>query len=185
MNSIDNMIEITFIRHTRVAVPPGTCYGWTDVPLADTFEEEASEVKRQLQDMRFDCTYTSPLTRARRLADYCGYRNAIVDDRLKEMNMGEWEMQRYDEIRDEALQKWYDDYMHLPATGGESFPMLRKRVAEFIDDLRMKPHHHVGVFTHAGVIVSAGLYSGLFEEANAFSHQPGYGGVLRILLSQK
>lgn len=182
MNSADNMIEITFIRHTRVAVPPGTCYGWSDVPTADTFEEEAAEVKRQLQGMRFDCTYTSPLTRARRLADYCGYSNAIVDDRLKEMNMGEWEMQRYDEIRDEALQKWYDDYMHLPATGGESFPMLYSRVSSFLDELRTKAHRHVAVFAHGGVLVSAGLYAGMYDEADAFRHLVAFGGVMEIVI---
>ena len=173
-------MEITFIRHTRVAVPPFTCYGWTDVPLADTFEEEASVVRQKLESTSFDCVYTSPLTRARRLATYCGHADAIVDDRLREMNMGDWEMQRYDEIRDEALQRWFDDYMHQPTTGGESFPMLLHRVSSFIDELCRKPYHHVAVFTHGGVIVCAGLYAGLYEEKDAFSHQPEYGGMLTI-----
>ena len=36
------------IRHTSVGVPKGTCYGWSDVPVADTFEAEAAETKRNL-----------------------------------------------------------------------------------------------------------------------------------------
>ncbi len=150
--------------------------------MADSFEEEAEEVKLKLKGIDFDRVYTSPLTRAKRLAEYCGYDNAIADDRLREMNMGEWEMQRYDDIKDEALQLWYDDYMHLPATGGESFPMLRQRVGEFIEELRNKEFNRVAVFTHAGVIVSAGLHCGLFDENDAFTHQPGYGGMLSIHL---
>ena len=175
-------MKVTLIRHTRVAVARGTCYGWSDVPLAETFEEEAAVTLHHIEGMEFDKVYTSPLSRARLLASYCGYPDALSDDRLKEMNMGEWEMQRYDEIRDEALQRWYEDYMHLPATGGESFPMLYHRVASFLDQLRQKSHRHVAVFTHAGVIVSAGIYAGLFPESDAFSHQPGYGELLTIEL---
>lgn len=175
-------MRVTLIRHTKVAVPPGTCYGWSDVPLADTFEEEAEAPRRALQAMAIDHAWTSPMTRARRLADYCGFPHATPDPRLREMNMGVWEMQRYDDIRDEALYRWYDDYMHLPATGGESFPMLRQRVGEFLDELRAMPHRHVAVFTHAGVIVAAGLHVGLFPEEDAFAHQPPCGGMMDIWL---
>lgn len=168
------------IRHTSVAVPKGTCYGWSDVPVADTFEQEAAVTRAKLEGMAFDQVYSSPLTRATKLAAYCGFHTPILDDRLKEMNMGDWEMQRYDEIRDEALQRWYDDYMHLPATGGESFPMLHTRVSAFLDELRAKPFRHVAIFAHGGVLVSAGIYAGLFGEENAFSHSVPYGGIQEI-----
>ncbi len=170
------------IRHTSVAVPKGTCYGWSDVPVADTFEQEASQTLSMLRGKTFDQVFSSPLSRARKLAAFCGYPSPVVDDRLKEMNMGEWEMQRYDEIHDEALQRWYEDYMHLPATGGESFPMLYARVAQFLEELRARPYRQVAVFAHGGVLVSAGIYAGLFGEENAFSHSVPYGGIQEIEL---
>ena len=34
-------MDIVLIRHTSVGVEKGTCYGWSDVPVADTFETEA------------------------------------------------------------------------------------------------------------------------------------------------
>ena len=173
-------MRVTMIRHTSVAVPKGTCYGWSDVPVADTFEQEAAVTRAKLEGMAFDQVYSSPLTRATKLAAYCGFHTPILDDRLKEMNMGDWEMQRYDEIRDEALQRWYDDYMHLPATGGESFPMLHARVSAFLDELRAKPFRHVAIFAHGGVLVSACIYAGLFGEENAFSHSVPYGGIQEI-----
>ena len=147
-------MKVTLIRHTRVGVPKGTCYGWSDVPLAETFEEEAATTRknldRQLRESPlhladFDRVYSSPLTRARKLAAFCGYPSPLVDDRLKEMNMGDWEMRLYDDIAkvDSHILDWYNDYMHLAATGGESFPIMYARVAEFLDELKNKPYRHV------------------------------------------
>ena len=108
-------MQVILIRHTSVAVPRGTCYGQTDVPVADTFREEAAQTLRKLQQfMPLDAVFSSPLTRARKLAAYCGYPDPTIDDRLKEMNMGEWEMQRYDDIQDPHLQAWYQDPFSYP-----------------------------------------------------------------------
>ena len=173
-------MKVTLIRHTSVAVPYGTCYGWSDVDVADTFEQEASATMKRLGDRTFDAVYTSPLTRARKLAAFCGYADAVTDDRLKEMNMGEWEMQRWIDITDPHLQIWMDNYLQESTTGGEGFPFFRQRVWDFLDDLRKKSHRHVAVFAHGGVIVCAGLYAGLYPEKEAFSHQVDYGGILEI-----
>ena len=91
-------MKVFLIRHTSVGVPKGTCYGQADVPVADTFEQEASATKSRLSGMTFDHVYTSPLSRAALLADFCGFPDAERDSRLKEMNMGKWEMQRWEDI---------------------------------------------------------------------------------------
>ena len=65
-------MDIVLVRHTSVGVPKGTCYGWSDVPVAETFEDEAAETKRNLGTDAFDAVFSSPLTRARKLAEYCG-----------------------------------------------------------------------------------------------------------------
>ena len=117
-------MEVVLIRHTSVDVPRGVCYGQTDVPLKSTFTEEAEVVKGLLSlHEPFDAVYTSPLSRCRHLATHCGYSDAMRDDRIMEINFGEWEMQAYDEIKDPRLQEWYDDYLNVAATGGESFMM--------------------------------------------------------------
>ena len=176
-------MQVVLIRHTSVAVPRGTCYGQTDVPVSDTFEQEAEQTLRNLQQfMPFDAVYSSPLTRARKLAVYCGYPTPTVDARLMEMNMGQWEMQLYDEIQDPHLQAWYQDYMHLPTTGGEAFPDFRARVASFLDQLRQQEHERVAIFAHGGVLVAAGLYAGLYTEENAWDHLVPFGGLITIEL---
>ena len=56
-------MKITLIRHTRVAVETGICYGWSDVGVAPSFETEASRVKENISNERFDIVYSSPLSR--------------------------------------------------------------------------------------------------------------------------
>lgn len=176
-------MEIIMVRHTRVGVPRGTCYGWSDVPLADTFEQEAAVTKGNLSRYEpFDAVFSSPLSRARKLAAFCGFLSPVTDERLKEMNMGDWEMQRYDKIEDGRPQEWYDDYMHVAATNGESFPMFYARVCSFLDELRHKPYRRVAVFAHGGVLMCAGIYGGLFPEKECFSHLVECGGIQTLTL---
>lgn len=176
-------MEVVLVRHTSVDVPRGTCYGQTDVPVSDTFEQEARATLVELQQhMPFDKAYTSPLTRARKLAAFCGFPHAQQDNRLMEMNMGEWEMQRYDEIQDPHLKVWYADYMRQPTTGGEAFPHLYQRVASFLEELKGLGYSKVVIFAHGGVLISAGLYAGLYSEENAWDHIVPFGGILKITI---
>ena len=174
-------MELILIRHTSVDVPKGTCYGWSNVPVADTFEEEAAITKKNLLDYGiFDAVFSSPLTRAKKLATYCGYQSPMLDDRLKEMNMGDWEMQRYDEIKDIRLQEWYNNYISTPTTNGESFQAIYKRVANFLDELKGKPYKRVAIFAHGGVLICAGIYGKLYTIEHAFDHVTAYGGFIKI-----
>lgn len=129
------MTEFWIVRHTAVAVAAGTCYGRSDVPLRESFAEEAAAVARQLQGERFDEVWSSPLSRCTRLAAFCGYADARRDDRLRELDFGTWEMQRFDAIRDPQLQRWYDDWIHERPTGGESFDDQCRRVGSFLEEV--------------------------------------------------
>ena len=174
-------MEIVLIRHTSVDVPQGTCYGQTDVPVKTTFEQEAAVTKANLQAFEhFDKVFCSPLTRCVKLATYCGYADAQRDDRIKELNFGAWEMQKFDEIKDPRMQEWFDDYLNVPVTDGESFMQLYQRVAAFIDEVRQKPYERVAVFAHGGVLLCAQIYAGVVKLEEAFSALTPYGGVITI-----
>ncbi len=200
-------MEVILIRHTSVDVPPGTCYGQTDVPLKATFKEEAARTKAALEALLTGCdscggnassdkaelatgsktvdhVYTSPLSRCTRLAEFCGYGDAERDARLMEISFGEWEMQRFEEISDPRIQEWYADYLNVPATGGESFMILHQRVCAFLEELRQKPWRRVVIFAHGGVLLSAQVYAGLIKPEEAFDHQPPHGGIVSIELKQ-
>lgn len=173
-------MKITLIRHTRVAVETGICYGWTDVDLAVSFTEEADRVKASISDERFDLVYSSPLSRCRKLAAYCNFPHPILDDRLKELNFGSWEMKNWDDITDPSLQAWFDDWIHLPAGGAESYEHQCRRVAAFLDELRHSGHSNACIFTHRGVIACALVYAGLCSVEDSFCQEVDYGSINTI-----
>jgi alpha-ribazole phosphatase len=144
-------MKLYLVRHTRVDVPPGVCYGQSDVPLADSFETESASVLSQLSAMQFDRAYSSPLSRCAklgRLLSPC----LQLDDRLKELDFGEWEYREWDAIfHSEAGQKWFADYLNEACPGGESYRDMLRRVAHFIDDLP-PTGGDILIVTHAGVI---------------------------------
>jgi len=92
-------MKLWLIRHTNVNVAPGICYGQTDVDVAETFENEAQVIKKQIENIEFDKVYSSPLIRCKKLAEYLFNTNIKYDTRLRELNFGEWEMQAWDKIQ--------------------------------------------------------------------------------------
>ncbi len=174
---------INFIRHTSVDVPQGITYGFTDVPLRDTFETEAAETRSKLEGLHFDQVYCSPLTRCRRLAAVCGFPNPTLDARLKEMNFGEWEMKPWEEISNDAhSEAWFADWIHTPTPGGESLKDQYERLAQFLDELRTQPFRRVAVFAHGGILTCARVYAGEYSLQEAFEHITPYGGIIEIQL---
>lgn len=173
-------MEIVLIRHTAVDVPKGLCYGQSDVALAKSFPIEAAKVAEKLKTYTFDAVYSSRLMRCRKLAAYCGFENPLIDDRLLEINFGEWEMQEWDHISDPRLAEWYEDYIHVAPTGGESFTDQYHRFEAFIEDLRSQTYDRVAIFTHGGILMQAMLMFGLATTDTIITHQPGYGEMLAI-----
>lgn len=180
-------MDIYFVRHTSVDVPKGVCYGQSDVPLKETFLQEAESVKGRLNvllpDMSLlDAVYTSPLSRCTKLADFCGFSDAIREPRIMEINFGEWEMQDYNSIQDPRLQEWYEDYLHVRATGGESFEDQFNRVAAFLQQLKDSDKGKVLCFCHGGVLICAKILSGAIKPEEAFSSLDDYGSIIKVSL---
>lgn len=173
-------MEIWFIRHTSVDVPRGTCYGRTDVPLRDTFEEEAAAVLKNIGETSFEAVYSSPLTRARRLASYCGYPEPIVEPRVLEVNYGEWEMANFLENPTPGMLAWYEDWKNVRPPGGETFREAFLRVSGFIEELKVSGMERAAVFCHGGVLICAAIFSGSIPFEDALPGAFEYGEILKI-----
>jgi alpha-ribazole phosphatase len=173
-------MELTLIRHTSVAVEPGICYGQSNVEVSVTFEAEARSVLSKLQTNTFDAVYCSPLMRCQKLAGFCGFSEPVIDNRLMELNFGDWEMKAWADIQDPHLQTWFGNWFDETPTRGESFKAMTQRVEEFLNELKEQPHRQVALFTHAGVIRSFGIITGLFSSAEAFNYKVEYGDTLTI-----
>lgn len=202
-------MNVYLVRHTSVDVPRGICYGQSDVPLKETFPQEAGAVKCRLQHLvykgilpdnnsctagfpeemhagepllSFDAVYTSPLDRCTRLAEFCGYGNAVKEPRILELNFGEWEMQEYKEIKDPHLEVWFEDWINVRTTGGESFMDQYGRVSAFLQELKGKGLENVLLFCHGGVLACAKVLGGKIDPSEAFSTLDDYGSILHISL---
>lgn len=173
-------MKLYIARHTSVDVPHGTCYGQTDVALRDTFPEEAEAVKRELEGLSFDKVFTSPLSRCTKLAAFCGYENAVREKRIMEINFGEWEMKPFESITDPRIREWFNDFIHVRTTGGESFMDLYNRVTDFLNELKQEPYDNVLLFAHGGILVCTQVYTGMTEMSKAFESVPPYGSVVEF-----
>ncbi len=145
-------MELYLIRHTAPAVAAGVCYGQADVPVADSFAQEAAGVRARLAGIKAAACYSSPLTRCRRLAEALA-PTPILDARLQELSFGAWEMRSWDTIPRAALNRWGEDYIDGAPPGGESYAGLHARASAFLRELAGSGHEGpVLVVTHAGVI---------------------------------
>ena len=194
-------MEVYLVRHTSVDVPRGICYGQSDVPVRDTFPQEAAAVKARLQHLvekgflpdsapvehssalaplHFDAVYTSPLGRCTKLAQFCGYGDALREQRIKEMNFGNWEMQDYSAIKDPHLQVWFNDWVNVRTSGGESFADQLHRVGEFLQELKDSGKETVLLFCHGGVLACAKVLGGKIGVKEAFSTLDDYGSIIKV-----
>lgn len=139
-------MELHLIRHPRPNVPPGVCYGQSDVGLAESADAVAARLRPILPE-RF-ALHASPLARARLLAVELGA--PVLDDRLKEMHFGEWELRPYAELGP-AIDTWATDPMGFRAPGGESARDMSARVLQWLDALlATTPAAPVVVVAHGG-----------------------------------
>ena len=173
-------MQLTLIRHTTLNVAQGICYGQSDIDVSHNFNHEATCVKSQLVQKKFDKVYCSPLIRCQRLAACCGYNNPEVDKRLREINFGDWEQKKWNEINDPQLDKWYIDWINEAPTNGESFIQMVQRVKEFLLEIHNSEFENIAIFTHAGVIrIIETLVKGLALE-NALSIPVTYGQITTL-----
>ncbi len=145
-------MALTLLRHTTPQVPPGTCYGRTDLDLSERFEAEAQAVLTQLP--RFTAIVSSPLTRCRRLAAYIaaqGQHEVVTSRHWQEMDFGGWEGQAWDDIPRAEIDGWAADFHGFDGHGGESVATLAARVAL---GLQEAPDGAL-IVTHMGCIKAA------------------------------
>jgi len=176
-------MEIYLIRHTTPKIGKGICYGQFDVPLAETFQEDARKVCSLLTD-KIDIIYSSPLIRCLKLAEFFNPKQAIVEDkRILEMDFGNWEMKEWSKIDQRELKKWMSEFVTEKAPGGECFTEVSERVRSFLDDVinsNKNKSDSIVIITHAGVIRTILCQILEIPLHNAFKIAVDYGSITRI-----
>lgn len=165
-------MEIHLIRHTAVDNPENLCYGFAEMSLRKEYLEDFKYLNL---DDDFDLVISSPAQRCCLLAEHFKF-NYSTDERLREMNFGNWELKKWTEIPEEEINPWYNDFIHVKASGGENLLEMQTRVLSFWNELIVKKNvEKVLIIAHAGVIRLI-LQSVLqFPLENMFSIQIDYG----------
>ena len=141
-----------FLRHPRVAAPPGLCYGRTDLAPGPG---APGEIARALElTPRATRIIASPARRCRGLAKALAKRDGValaLDDRLRELDFGAWEGRRWWDIPRTESDPWAADPWRLAPPGGETFAALHARVAAVLAEAG----RGAALVTHAGPIRAA------------------------------
>lgn len=173
-------MEIIFVRHTTPDIKKGVCYGQSDLNVTDTFLEE---IKPILKEVPINCAnttyYSSPLLRCKKLAEKLA-DTIIFDDRLKELDFGDWELQNWNDIHKKDLEVWMNDFVTVPAKNGESYIDLHKRTTDFFTEITKQNKERVVIVTHAGVIRSLHAFINNILLKKSFDLKLAYGQVLKI-----
>lgn len=180
-------MKLYLVRHTKVEVPHGTCYGQTDVGLADSFQYEREAIVNKLNGIHFNVFYSSPLARCMKLSDFLKTKLDLpeirVDDRLKEMYFGLWEGKQWSSIENEPEAKnWFKDFVNIPCPGGENYLQVAKRCQEFLDEIKNQENENVLVVTHGGIIRAMYALVKGNPLKDAFDFEVNFGDIIELEL---
>ena len=125
---------IFFVRHGETAANRARlALGRADPPLTDRGRDQAAQLASHLGDSDAVRVFSSPLLRARETATAIATTLGLdvdVDDRLVEMDYGEWDERSFSEFPPEDLARWRRDATFAPPAG-ESLIAVGDRVASF------------------------------------------------------
>jgi alpha-ribazole phosphatase len=177
-------MEIYLVRHTETICEKGVCYGQSDIGLAEPFDAVFKNIISQLPQEAI--IFSSPLQRCVILAEYI--QNIIKtisfkkEDRLMEMNFGDWEMKNWNDIPHEQLNPWMEDFVNIAALNGESFVELHERVGSFLAEIPKEINTPIIIVAHAGIIRSILCHHTFLPLKDAFNNKVDFGDVIKIAL---
>jgi probable phosphoglycerate mutase len=154
--------RLLLIRHGEVdANVEYRFLGRRDDPLNENGLAQAERLASLAATLPIDLVVTSPKDRARTTAQaIAGAADAVLstDDRLVELDFGDWEGLTRDQIIDgdperrDFILRWDRD-PSLAAPGGESLATVQERIVAFADDtVRDHAGETLAVVSHMGAI---------------------------------
>jgi len=153
---------ISFVRHGETALNrDGRLQGRVDLELSDRGHEQAARVATRFPPGSVGVILTSPLLRARQTAAAIAERSGAaveVDDRLIELDYGEWDGKPLSEMRTPRGELWFADPTFAPP-GGESLVDVTRRVARFCEERLSVDGEHIVAVSHVSPIKAAVAWS--------------------------
>lgn len=127
--------RLIFVRHAEAEGNIGRVFhGWTDSQITEKGHIQAQRVAGRLKGENIDVLYSSSLKRTIQTAEYISKAKnlpIIRTDKLKEINGGDWEDRRWDELP-VVWPEQYDTWEHKPhmhqMPNGESMKDFQARL---------------------------------------------------------
>lgn len=167
----------------------GRAQGWTDIPLNENGRELAKmAAEGGMKEIPFDLIISSPLGRAVESAKLVtGGKEIpmILDERIKEINFGDWDGMTSAEIKEskadseEERMMWTKPYQFKGIPGGESILDVIARTKDFFEELIQNPEYEdktILVSTHGCAM--RGILHNVYEDKEDFWRgrvAPNYG----------
>ena len=147
-------MRIYFLRHTTLDIEDNIFYGQTDVDVSSNFINEVKIIKKKIEgediNLKKILVISSPLKRCVKLATALNV-SFKIDPRIKELDLGDWEMKLMSSIEKSEIEKWQDNLMEYKVPNGESNKNFLKRLNGFLKDI-LKFEQDVLLVAHAGSI---------------------------------
>tara|TARA_B100000073_G_C23676387_1_gene550735 strand:- start:587 stop:1165 length:579 start_codon:yes stop_codon:yes gene_type:complete len=147
-------MKFFFLRHTSLDVSQDVFYGQTDLDVSSSFETELKQIKLKLQDENILLdklkVFSSPLKRCVKLANSLTNK-IILDERIMELNLGDWEMKPKQSIESKLIKEWEDNMMTFKIPNGETNQDFLNRLKKFLDQILIV-NEDVFIVAHAGSI---------------------------------
>jgi broad specificity phosphatase PhoE len=151
------MTTLFLIRHAQSAAnAEGRIQGWLDSPLSEEGRRQIQALCERFRSTPLNAVYASPLARAAETAQGIAALHSltvILDDRLKEYDMGQWTGLNRAEI--EALFPGIDlEAEHeMVVPDGETAQDMRDRIEAFLREVTCRhAGQAVAIVTHGGTL---------------------------------
>jgi probable phosphoglycerate mutase len=175
---------IVFVRHGQTASNRGgQLQGRFDAPLTAEGEAQAKCLATALRHEPLARVVTSPLVRARATAEAIAEVLGLeveTDERLVELDYGEWDQLRMLDIPAEAWRKWRETVSFTPP-GGESLEAVTARVVAFCDEqFSVAGDESVVAVSHVSPIKAAVCWALETDERASWRMRLGLASITRI-----
>lgn len=158
-------LELVCIRHGRTKWNKEKRYlGHTDIGILQESLTDLLPLKEILEGRRFQKVFCSDLKRCRETLEWIypsSPDKVLFDQRLREMDFGDWEGHTYDQLKASSIYRdWLDNPQSVTPPRGESWVHFQERLTDFMDSLAcfIKEENNDNVVssvlmvTHGGVV---------------------------------
>ncbi len=152
--------RLIFIRHAEAeGNAKREFHGWTDGDITEKGHIQAQKAAERLRDIPIDVLYSSSMKRTLQTAEYISRVKGlpiIRTDKMKEINGGDWEGQKWEELQD----RWpveHDTWENRPhlhrMPNGETMEGFQQRlITEVMKIINANMRKNICIVTHGTAI---------------------------------